>query len=116
MGPLLHVGLALATTISSILNLVVLALIISSRVGKVIDGRLAISFMKSLAAAVITALVAYSVTLLGEWELDGVTVNKVTVLAASIASGFVAYFISSLLLRSEEAGYVLRALREKSRS
>jgi len=111
MGPLLHGGLALATTLSSVLNLGILLYVIRGRVGRVIDKSLVVSFLKSLVGAILTGLVAYRISLFGNWEADGINSEKCLVLLLAIVAGALVYFASAFLLRSEEAGYVLKALK-----
>ncbi len=91
----------------------ILAFIITRRVGKVIDKSVVLSFVKSLAGAVLTGAAAWQITLLGNWQAEGVTMEKVPVLAASVASGVAVYLISSLVKRSEEAGYLARVFLER---
>lgn len=113
MGPLLHGGLALATTLSSLLNLAILLYIIRERVGEIVDLPVVKSFLRSLAGSVLTALTAYGVCLMGNWEVDGVNVEKVMVISGAVAAGVAVYLISSLIMKGEEAAYILNELRKK---
>jgi len=52
---------------------------------------------------------------MGNWEVDGMTMNKVTVLSAAIGAGLLSYFLFSFLFRSEEMGYVVGLVKTKVR-
>lgn len=111
MGPLLHAGLALATSLSSVINLAFLVFVVRERIGKIVDKSMVISFMKSLIASLLTGLVASYVCSYGNWVLNGINLEKIIVVTAAIASGVICYVLSSLLLRSDEAIYVLKELK-----
>ncbi len=115
MGPLLHGGLALATTLSALLNLAILLLLLKPKVGVVIDRPVVVSFFRSLAASILTGVVAYLVCLAGDWQVDGINGNKLVVVAAAVMSGVAVYIVASLLMKSDETAYVLKALKEKVR-
>ncbi len=114
MGPLLHGGLALATSLSSLFNLGILLFVIREKVGEIVDGSVMKSFFRALAGSVLTAVAAYCVCLLGNWEVDGINTEKVTVLLLAIAAGTMAYLLASLLMKSEEAEYIMNTLRGKA--
>ncbi|MBE9536658.1 MAG: murein biosynthesis integral membrane protein MurJ [Proteobacteria bacterium] len=115
MGPLQHGGLALATSLSSLLNFVLLLLIIRKRVGAIVDRSLVLSFMRSLIASVIVAVIAGFICSMGNWEVDGMTIDKVAVLSAAIGAGMLSYFLFSFLFRSEEMTYILNVIKTKVR-
>lgn len=113
MGPLKHGGLALATSLSSLLNFIVLLVIIRKRVGAIIDRSVVYSFIRSIVASVITGLVAGFICGMGNWESDGITMVKAGVLSAAIGSGMLSYFLFSILFRSEEMNYILDMLKKR---
>ena len=79
--------------------------------GKIVDRKMVISFMKSLLASLLTGLVASSVCSYGNWVLDGINLEKIVVISAAIAAGVITYIIASFLLRSDEALYVMREVK-----
>lgn len=113
MVPLLHAGLALATSISSVLNLILLLLILKKRVGRIIDGLVIMSFLKSLAGSAVVFITAYGICSFGDWRIDGMKLEKAAIIMVSAFSGVVVYLFSSFLTRSEEIRYIIRALRKK---
>lgn len=113
MGPLLHGGLALATTLSSMINFVILIVLIEKRTGKVIDMSVIYSFLKSIVASLFTWYGAAWICRYGNWEKDSINFEKIFVLSAAIAAGIVIYMVFSFLFRSEEVGYVIKAIKER---
>ncbi|MDT8318117.1 MAG: murein biosynthesis integral membrane protein MurJ [bacterium] len=111
MGPLLHGGLALATSLSSLINLAFLIFVIRERAGKIIDRVMLSSFMKSLLASCATGVVASFVSRFADWSMDGNSLEKIIVVTAAIAAGVITYIISSFLLRSDEATYVMKEVK-----
>ncbi|MDH3975797.1 MAG: murein biosynthesis integral membrane protein MurJ [Deltaproteobacteria bacterium] len=113
MGPLLHGGLALATTLSSMINLIILIAIIGRRLGKVIDLSVISSFVKSALASLFTWYAAACICRFGNWEVDGINLEKAFVLGAAIGAGMITYTLFSYIFRSEEVGYLLKTLKER---
>lgn len=113
MGPLQHGGLALATTLSSMINMIILIAIIGKRLGKVIDLSVIASFVKSALASLATWFVATWICGFGSWSIDGINMDKMLVLSAAIGSGMIVYMFFSFLFKSEEVNYVLKAIKEK---
>ena len=113
MGPLLHGGLALATTISSLLNLIILLFLIKKRLGKVLDKGVVRSLCKSISGAVLTFLTAYFVAGFGDWRANGLTAQKVLTISAAICAGAGIYFLSALFMKSEEMDYVKKIVMRK---
>lgn len=116
MGPLLHGGLAVATTLSAIVNLGILLYILKGKVGQVIDKSLAYSFLKSLIGAVLTGVVAHIIVNYGSWDVDGINLEKCFVLFLAIAAGITVYFVSSFIMGSEEVAYVIKVIKNKRRA
>ena len=115
MGPMEHSGLALATTISAIFNLALLVFVIRARVGAIVDGSVVVSFLKSIVSSILTAFVAMWICGFGDWKTDGLIIQKSLLLSAAIAGGSATYITAALVLRSEEAGYVLREINKRLR-
>ena len=111
MGPLLHGGLALATSLSSVINMAFLVYMLRDKVGKIIDLPMLISFVKSLLASLLTAFAASYVCSFGDWAIDGINLDKSVVLLSAILAGTLTYIISSFLLGSEEALYVMKEVK-----
>ncbi len=106
VGPLGHRGLALATSLASYVNLVLLYWIFRRRLGHGDEGRLALSFVRTVTASLGMAV--------GCWwlaeRLALMTTESFAVLVAgavaTIAVGVVLYFALAWVLRAEELAEV----------
>lgn len=108
MGPLQAGGLALATSLSSTINMVTLIYLLKKRLGGLDGPRIWNSFFRIAGASVVMAVVIY--LLWGPLFGGGYSVVKLLVMLA-VASG--AYFAAALFLRLEEMEYVVAALKSK---
>jgi hypothetical protein len=91
-------------------NIVVLFVILTRRLGGPPDGGLLTSLIKlTLAAAVMGALLTYTRSL-GAWEL-GLTSWNFLVLLAGVAGGLAVFVVSAYLLRSRELASLVRFVR-----
>lgn len=113
MGPLLHAGLALATTLSSMINMVILITVIGKRLGKVIDISAIISFVKAMVASLMTWFVADLICSYGNWSVDGIKADKIVILTSAIVGGMTVYTVCSYFFKSEEVDYVIKALKKR---
>jgi putative peptidoglycan lipid II flippase len=109
MGPLRHAGLALATSIGSVLNFVLLFLMLRRKVGGIGGRRLAGSALKILVAASLAAGVAWLAA--GGVEravgLQSLAARVAVVAVGCLAAGAV-YLGLAVVLRIKEAQAVLR--------
>ncbi len=71
------------------------------------------SLVQAAVAATVMGLVGSLVAGLPLWSEAGRTLEKATLLGASIAGCIAVYFIASALMRSEELSFVLRLLKDK---
>jgi len=91
MGPFQHVGIAIATSVSSWLNAGLLALILHRRGFLAIDARLKSRLPRMVLASVVMAAVLAAVHGgLAGWLSDGVA-HRIGALAALILAGFAAF-------------------------
>ncbi len=107
-------GLALAFSISSILNLILLALILHYRLGKLDGERITLSAAKMLVAIFMLAITAQAAKypiqqLLGLDTFLAVAMQA----AAAVSAGGLAYFITCWLLKSEELNLFIVAFEKK---
>lgn len=104
VGPLEHGGLALATSLASYLNFVVLYAVFRRRLGAVNEGRLGLSLGRSLVAAAVMGVVCHwlaaQLGLLGSPSLGVLGLG----LALTISAGVIVYLGMAWLLRSDELG------------
>jgi putative peptidoglycan lipid II flippase len=113
MGPLLHGGLAMATTLSALANMLLLLGLLRRKIGSFGGRGILSSGIKSLFASIPMALVVFYACRLADWSLSGHKLTKLFVLSAAIGSGVVVYAVLVRLLRSNEALEIISILRRK---
>jgi putative peptidoglycan lipid II flippase len=113
MGPLKHGGLALATTLSALCNMLMLLWLLRRKIGSFGGNSIMLTALKSAAASVpMAAAVWYSCSFV-DWSQAGHKVLKGSVLGGSIVCGSALYMVVVKLLRSEEALEAVSLLRRK---
>lgn len=113
--PLGHGGLALASSISSGLNLLFLLWILKGKIGR-IDGRnIARSSLKALFASSIIVLLGIVISYNGIWALKGLWVYKSLLLGAGMGLSIAGYIIIHTFLKTEELTFLLNLVKRKSR-
>jgi putative peptidoglycan lipid II flippase len=113
MGPLLHGGLALATTLSALVNMLLLLWLLRRRIGPFGGRGVALSGLKALAASLPMGLLVYYACQWTDWSLSGHKLTKTLVLGGAVAAGVLVYAGLSRLLRSSEAIEMGTMLRRK---
>ncbi len=111
MKPLLHGGLALATTLASASNMAMLFFLLRKKIGSFGGGKILVSGLKTLTAAVPMGFLVWYGMGFTNWSLDGHKVEKVAVLGGSISLGVLLFILTAHLLRCEEvteAGALIR--------
>ena len=104
MGPLQHRGLALATSIASVANFVLLFEVLRRKIGPMGGRLLARSAGKILLASVLAAMAAYAAAT-GVERVLGLTsvVARIAVVGSGIASAIAMYLAAVVALRIQES-------------
>jgi len=113
MKPLLHGGLALATTLSALVNMLLLLWFLRRKIGPFGGRGIVLSGGKSLLASLPMAGAVYYICRLSDWSLDGHKLEKLLMLGSAIASGLLIYAAAARLLRSDEAVALSDIIRKK---
>lgn len=113
MGPLLHAGLALATTLAAGVNMILLLWFLRRRLGPFGGRAVFLTAAKALVAALPMALLVRWLLTLTDWSLPGLKVGKSCILGGAVAGGILLFFVMTLLLRCPEAQYLANTLRRK---
>lgn len=113
MGPLKHGGLALATTLSTCGNMLMLLWFLRRKIGPFGVRKVLLSAVKSFLAAMPMAAVVYYICSRFDWSQYGMTFVKAVILGGAIAAGVVTYAVCARLLRSEETLDALTMIRKK---
>lgn len=115
MYPLRHNGLALANSLASGVNFVLLFFFLRKKLERVDAKRIISSFAKSILSASVMGVAGWAV-LRGEmWQIHGNALHKSLYLGGTIAFCIVTYFCLCALLKSEEFAYVAGMFRQKFR-
>ncbi|MBW2310185.1 MAG: murein biosynthesis integral membrane protein MurJ [Deltaproteobacteria bacterium] len=116
MGPLKHGGLALALSLASTMQLVILILLLRKRIGgiegRAVLGSMAKSFISSMIMAVCIYWLFFKIL---SAVFTGTIVGLAFGVLIVVGAGILIYLISARLLKSEELTSVLEAVRRSRR-
>lgn len=112
MGPLLHGGLALATSISSLLNVVLLIFMLRKKLGGLQGKKIIISIIKLSLASVIMGSVLYWVDR-SFYHPELNILLKAGVLFGNILLGISLYLTLSFFLKTEEVKFLMNLAKSK---
>jgi len=113
--PMKHAGLALATSLSSTLNLILLFRNIESKLGEIDLRKNIKSLLRILFCSLPMGWVAYLICSLGNWTTTGNEGEKTLLIVIGIVTGFGVYLACSYYAKNEEMLFLLRMLRRKRR-
>ncbi len=113
MGPLRHGGLALATSLSALCNMLLLLWYLRRRIGPFGGRAVLLCGVKSLMASLPMALAVRYLCGFVEWSQAGHKLYKGGVLALAISVGVAVYLLVARLLRSAEALDALGVARKR---
>ncbi len=111
--PLKHAGLALATSLSSILNLILLSRSLNLKLAGIAIGGSVKSLVRILICSLPMGLVAYLICSLGDWTRTGDTPEKAVILLVGIVAGLGVYLLCAYLIKNEEMMFLMKMLRKK---
>ncbi|MDP6625482.1 MAG: murein biosynthesis integral membrane protein MurJ [Nitrospinota bacterium] len=112
MGPLQHGGLALATSLSSLLNVTLLIFILRKKIGSIKGRTILISVVKLTLASIVMGFLIYWINT-GFYDMGANVLLKAGVLFGNIALGIIFYFILSFFLKVEEGKFLINLLKNK---
>jgi len=113
MGPMRHAGLALATSLASMVNLVLMLVLLKKRLGHIGFRSIFYSVLKSTTSSIIMGLILMMGTL---WLIPEKGIGPITLLGwvtCSIIAGMVFYTGCGLVLKSEELYAIMDMLKER---
>ncbi len=97
MGPLRHVGLALALSLSSVCNCLLLVWLLRKKIGSLGLSAVSGSLLRAFPATLLMAACTWFILRLVDWQIPGVTIGKTLVLGSSVAIGIAIYCSGCLL-------------------
>lgn len=113
MKPLLHTGLALASTLAAGVNMLLLLWLLRRRLGSFGGRAVFATAAKALAASLPMALFVAWILTLTDWSLPGEKLGKGMILGGAVAGGILLFLVMALLLRCPEAQHLAATLRRK---
>jgi putative peptidoglycan lipid II flippase len=111
--PLKHAGLALATSLSSTLNLILLFRKLSPRLGRMDMRKNIQSLLGVLFCSLPMGLVAYFICSFGDWTVSGNAGEKMLLLCIGIIVGLGVYLACSYWAKNEEMLFLLKMLLKR---
>jgi putative peptidoglycan lipid II flippase len=111
--PMKHAGLALATSLSSTLNLILLFRKLNPKFGGLGLMKNIKSLLRIFFCSLPMGLVAYWICSFGNWSTTGNEVGKVMLLMIGIAVGIGGYIVCSYCVKNEEMIFLLKMIRRK---
>lgn len=113
MGPLLHGGLALASSISALCNMALLLFFLRRKIGPFGGSAIFDGAVRTLLATLPMAVITWYGIRFTDWSLAGHKVEKGLVLLTTIAIAAVVYFAAAHLLKCREAREAMDILKRK---
>lgn len=113
MKPLLHGGLALATTLSALANMLMLLWMLRKKIGGFGGAVILKCGIKSLTASIPMAFVVYYISTFIEWSKPGHKPLKAMVLSVAVGAGVMVYLFMASLLRSKESNELIAIISKK---
>jgi putative peptidoglycan lipid II flippase len=114
MGPMLHNGLALASSVAAAVGFTLLFYFLRKKLGGVGSARIIASFAKTGAAAALMGIFGWYMADGALWTMGGNTAEKAGILTAMILGSAILYLAAAWLLGSEEMIYLVRKFRGKT--
>jgi putative peptidoglycan lipid II flippase len=111
MGPLRHSGLALANSIASMVNFMLLLYSLRRRLGRIDAKRIAQSFFKICSASFVMGVAGWLALRGGMWQSSGRLVEKTLYLSGTLAFCLIIYLGICFLLKSDEISHIYDIIR-----
>jgi len=113
--PLKHGGLALATSLSSTLNLVLLFWKLNSKLEKIDMRKNIKALLRDVFCSLPMGVTAYLICSMGNWSTTGNVGEKVLLLLTGIVIGLGIYLACSYWAKNEEMIFLLKMVRRKEK-
>jgi len=113
MHPLKHAGLALATSLSAVLNLLLLYRALNHKLGGLDVEKNVKSLLRSFLCSLPMGLAAYLVCSLGDWTVSGNMLEKALLLGTGMITGLGVYIACSFWAKNEAMVFLMKMVRKK---
>ncbi len=111
--PLKHAGLALATSLSSTLNLILLSKKLGSKLGGGDIKKNIKSLLRIIGCSLPMGFIAFLICSLGTWSTTGHAGVKIMLLLSGIVTGLGIYLACSYWMKNEEMLFLLRMIKKR---
>jgi len=108
-----HAGLALATSLSAMINLLLLYRKLNHKLGGLEIGKNIKSTLKTFLCSLPMGLAAYLICSLRDWSATGNVIEKVCLLGIGIVTGIGIYLGCSWWMKNEEMFFLLKMVRKR---
>jgi putative peptidoglycan lipid II flippase len=113
--PMKHAGLALATSLSSTLNLILLFRKLNPKLGGLDLTKNIKSLLRIFFCSLPMGLVAYWICSFGNWSMTGNEGQKVILLIIGMVIGIAIYLMCSYWVKNEEMLFLLKMIKKRDR-
>jgi len=112
--PLQHGGLALAASLSAMVNITMLTLLLRKKIGRMDGKRIFNSLLKIIPVSAAMGLIGWMISKQPVWQTGGNTLLKAALLFGGMSSCFLFYVAAMWLLRSEELRFMWDIVKRKT--
>jgi putative peptidoglycan lipid II flippase len=113
MDPLKHAGLALATSLSAMLNLLLLYRALNHKLGGLDVEKNVKSLLRTFLCSLPMGLAAYLICSLADWTVSGNVIEKGLVLGTGMLVGLGVYIACLYWAKNEEMVFLMKIMRKK---
>ncbi|MBN2568514.1 MAG: murein biosynthesis integral membrane protein MurJ [Deltaproteobacteria bacterium] len=113
MFPLKHGGLALATSIASAVNAVILFFLLRKKLGPFLEKDFYISFLKVAGASLVMGFVILAIDHALGFSTEQPFLDRLIILAVAIFAGLVVFTVTSYVMKSREMVETVKIVGEK---
>ena len=113
MVPLKHGGLALAVSISSAVNIILLHLMLARKIGRILERDFYLSMGRTILSSAFMSAVLFGIIYLMGWDTAGPFRERCFILSVAIAAGLATFAASSILLKSTEMTALADMIRRR---
>ena len=114
MGPLKHGGLALATSIAALFNVILLIHLLRKRIGLMGGRKILSSVIKLFFVSGVMGITVYYFNAVF-FDPDSQLILKLLILSADIAIGVLVYTVLSRIIQNEELSFLIELTRRRKK-